>query len=117
MKQRLVVIGAVASGAKTAAKAVRENPELEVLVLTEEDYISYAGCGLPYYVGNVIKEKKHLTVMNPEKFRDRGVTVLLHTRAEKIDPSRKSYLPETFKQAKKKNSPMTSWCWPPVQSL
>jgi len=89
MKQKLVVIGGVASGTKTAAKAIRENPDMEVLVITEEDYISYAGCGLPYYIGNVIKEKKHLTVMNPEKFKDKDITVLLRTRAEKIDPSRK----------------------------
>ncbi|MDI3481834.1 MAG: hypothetical protein PWQ97_1489 [Tepidanaerobacteraceae bacterium] len=89
MKQRLVVIGGVASGTKTAAKAIRENPDLEITVITEEDYISYAGCGLPYYIGNVIKDKKHLTVMNPEKFKEKGITVLLHTRAEKIIPSQK----------------------------
>ncbi|MDN5303032.1 MAG: hypothetical protein PWQ60_2546 [Thermoanaerobacteraceae bacterium] len=89
MRQKLVVIGGVASGTKTAAKAIRENPDLEITVLTEEDYISYAGCGLPYYVGNVIKEKKHLTVMNPEKFKEKDITVLLHTRAEKIIPSQK----------------------------
>ncbi|HHW03187.1 MAG TPA: FAD-dependent oxidoreductase [Thermoanaerobacterales bacterium] len=89
MKQRLVVIGGVASGTKTAAKAIRENPDLEITVITEEDYISYAGCGLPYYIGNVIRDKKHLTVMNPEKFKEKGITVLLHTRAEKIIPSQK----------------------------
>lgn len=92
MKQKLLVIGGVASGTKAAAKAIRENPDLEVTVLTEEDYISYAGCGLPYYIGNVIKDKKHLTVMTPEKFKEKDITVLLRHRAEKIVPAEKKVI-------------------------
>jgi NADPH-dependent 2,4-dienoyl-CoA reductase/sulfur reductase-like enzyme/rhodanese-related sulfurtransferase len=105
MKQKLVVIGGVASGTKTAAKAIRENPDLDVTVLTEEDYISYAGCGLPYYIGNVIKEKKHLTVMNPEKFKDKDITVLLHTRAEKIIPGQKKVIAKDLVTGEEKEFP------------
>ncbi|RKL64334.1 dehydrogenase [Thermoanaerobacteraceae bacterium SP2] len=105
MKQKLVVIGGVASGTKTAAKAIRENPDLDVTVLTEEDYISYAGCGLPYYIGNVIKEKKHLTIMNPEKFKDKDITVLLHTRAEKIIPGQKKVIAKDLVTGEEKEFP------------
>ncbi|MDI3481798.1 MAG: hypothetical protein PWQ97_1453 [Tepidanaerobacteraceae bacterium] len=105
MKQKLVVIGGVASGTKTAAKAIRENPDLEITVLTEEDYISYAGCGLPYYIGNVIKEKKHLTVMNPEKFKEKDITVLLHTRAEKIIPGEKKVIAKDMVSGEVKEFP------------
>lgn len=105
MKQKLVVIGGVASGTKTAAKAIRENPDLDVTVLTEEDYISYAGCGLPYYIGNVIKEKKHLTIMNPEKFKDKDITVLLRTRAEKIIPGQKKVIAKDLVTSEEKEFP------------
>ncbi len=68
-KQKLVVIGAVAAGTKAASKAKRENPELDVKIFTKEEHISYAGCGLPYYIGGVIKEKKELVVRTPEIFK------------------------------------------------
>lgn len=89
MKKKILIIGGVAAGTKTAAKAVREYPDVEVKVITEEEYVSYAGCGLPYYIGNVIKEKSHLTVMNPEKFKERKVEILLKHKAERIIPSEK----------------------------
>lgn len=68
-KQKLVVIGAVAAGTKAASKAKRENLELDVKIFTKEEHISYAGCGLPYYIGGVIKEKKELVVRTPEIFK------------------------------------------------
>lgn len=89
MPKKVLVIGGVASGTKAAAKVIRENPDFIVTVITEEEYISYAGCGLPYYIGNVIEKKEALTVMNPAKFKEKGVTVFLNHRAEKIDPSQK----------------------------
>lgn len=89
MKKKVLIIGGVAAGTKTAAKAVREYPDVEVKVITEEEYVSYAGCGLPYYIGNVIKEKGHLTVMNPEKFKERDVEILIKHKAERIIPSEK----------------------------
>ncbi len=64
----VVIIGGVAAGTKAAAKARRENPNLRVTVLTREPYVSYAGCGIPYYIGDVIREEKELLVKNPEDF-------------------------------------------------
>jgi NADPH-dependent 2,4-dienoyl-CoA reductase/sulfur reductase-like enzyme len=65
---KVIIVGGVAAGTKVAAKLKRENRSNEVIVLTKSKEISYAGCGLPYYVGNVIKNKEQLIVNTPEKF-------------------------------------------------
>lgn len=65
---RLLVIGGVAAGTKAAAKFKRVNPEAEVDIVTKGKDISYAGCGLPYYVGGSIPEKEQLIVNTPEKY-------------------------------------------------
>ena len=54
---KVLVIGGVAAGTKAAAKLKREDPSAEVLLLNKGANISYAGCGLPYYVGGVIHDK------------------------------------------------------------
>lgn len=65
---KVLVIGGVAAGTKVAAKLKREDRGCEVTVLTKGEDISYAGCGLPYYVGDVIHEKGQLIVNTPESF-------------------------------------------------
>ncbi|WP_406243770.1 hypothetical protein ACF3M2_08160 [Tissierella carlieri] len=65
---KVLIIGGVAAGTKVAAKLKRENRDLEVTILTESKDISYAGCGLPYYVGNVIPDKDKLIVNTPKSF-------------------------------------------------
>lgn len=65
---KVLVIGGVAAGTKAAAKLKRVIPEAEVTIVTKGKDISYAGCGLPYYVGGVIKEKEALIVNTPEKY-------------------------------------------------
>ena len=65
---KLLVIGGVAAGTKAAAKFKRVNPEAEVTIVTMGKDISYAGCGLPYYVGGAIPEKEQLIVNTPEKY-------------------------------------------------
>ena len=51
---KVLIIGGVAAGTKTAAKLKREDRSIEVTVITKDQDISYAGCGLPYYVGGLI---------------------------------------------------------------
>ena len=65
---KLLVIGGVAAGTKAAAKYKRVNPEAEVTIVTKGKDISYAGCGLPYYVGGAITDKEQLIVNTPEKY-------------------------------------------------
>ncbi len=89
MKKRLLIIGGVAAGPKAAAKARRCDPEMEIVIYQEEDEISYAGCGLPYYISGVIGEREDLISRTPGKFALEGIKILKNRRIEKIDiPSR-----------------------------
>ena len=86
---RIMVIGGVAAGTKAAAKLMREDRSCEVTVLTKGKDISYAGCGLPYYVGGVIQEKSGLIVNTPEKFAAlTGAGVKTETEAVAVHPDR-----------------------------
>ncbi|MGZ3604370.1 MAG: FAD-dependent oxidoreductase [Thermodesulfobacteriota bacterium] len=85
MGKRLLVIGGVAAGPKAAAKARRCDPEMEIVIYQEEDDISYAGCGLPYYVSGVIKDREELISRTPGKFAQDGIKILKNRKIEKID--------------------------------
>ena len=87
---RVLVLGGVAAGTKIAAKLMREDRSCEVTVLNKGKNISYAGCGLPYYVGHVIEDRDQLIVNTPEKYSKlTGVHVLTETEAVKVDPESK----------------------------
>ena len=83
--ERLIVIGGVAAGPKVASKAKRCNPDLEVVIYQEEGEVSYSGCGLPYYIGGVIPERKKLLIRTAEQFGLDGIQVLKRHRVENID--------------------------------
>jgi NADPH-dependent 2,4-dienoyl-CoA reductase/sulfur reductase-like enzyme/rhodanese-related sulfurtransferase len=68
---KLVIVGGVAGGATAAARARRVNEDAEIVVFERGEYISFANCGLPYYIGNVIKRRDHLLLATPEKFKKR----------------------------------------------
>lgn len=87
---KILVLGGVAAGTKIAAKLMREDRGNEVVVLNKGKDISYAGCGLPYYVGHVIEDQEQLIVNTPKKYSKlTGVTVLTETEATKVDPTAK----------------------------
>ena len=65
---KVLIIGGVAAGTKTAAKLKREDRSMEVTVITKDQDISYAGCGLPYYVGGFIESRDELIVNTPQKY-------------------------------------------------
>ena len=79
------MIGGVAAGPKAAAKARRCDPDMEIIIYQEEDDISYAGCGLPYYVSGLIKGRQELISRTPGKFAQDGIRVQKNRRVEKID--------------------------------
>ena len=84
---KVLVIGGVAAGTKAAAKWKRENRGDEVLLLTKSADISYAGCGLPYYVGGSIANKEELIVNTPAKYQGlTGVEVRTLREATQVDP-------------------------------
>ncbi|WZL73451.1 FAD-dependent oxidoreductase [Clostridiaceae bacterium 35-E11] len=89
-KEKIFIIGGVAAGTKAAAKIKRENPKAEVVVVTKDEHISYAGCGLPYYIGGVIEEKQELVVKTPEDFKLlTNIDVFIKHEAVKIDTEAK----------------------------
>ena len=83
---KVVIIGGVAAGTKVAAKLKREDRSIEVLLITKSKDISYAGCGLPYYVGNVIEDRGQLIVNTPKSFAAlTGADIITETEAIAVD--------------------------------
>ena len=70
-RKKIVIVGGVAGGASCAARCRRLDETAEILMLDRGPYVSFANCGLPYYVGDVIKDEAKLLVANPALFRDR----------------------------------------------
>ena len=90
-KVKVLIIGGVAAGTKVAAKLKREDFGADVTILTMGKDISYAGCGLPYYVGNVIRDRKQLIVNTPASFEKlTGVRVVTETEAVKVNRQEKT---------------------------
>ncbi|HHT9126113.1 MAG TPA: FAD-dependent oxidoreductase [Candidatus Brocadiia bacterium] len=88
--KRLVIIGGVAAGMKAAAKARRESPFMKITVVTDEQYISYASCGTPYFIGNIVKDSKKLIVREPPYFKNmHNIDVLIKHQATAIDTESK----------------------------
>lgn len=82
---KVVIIGGVAGGATAAARLRRLNEDAEIVVLERSGYVSYANCGLPYYIGGEIKERGKLTLQTPQSFRRRfNVDVRVHSEAVEI---------------------------------
>ena len=87
---KYIVLGGVAAGTKTAAKLKREDINNEVTIYTKEKEISYAGCGLPYYIGGAIEERESLVVNTPEKYSSlTGVEVKTEMEAVSVDKDKK----------------------------
>lgn len=88
--QKIVVVGGVAGGASAAARARRLCERCEILVFDRGPHVSFANCGLPYFVGGVIEEEHKLLVASPESFRERfAIEVRTLTEVTAIDPLRK----------------------------
>ncbi len=86
----LVIIGGVAAGMKAVAKARRESPTMRITVVTDEQYISYASCGTPYFIGNVVKDSKKLILREPSYFKEmHNIDVLIRHQATAIDTKSK----------------------------
>ena len=89
---KLLVIGGVAAGTKVAAKYKRVMPEAEVTIVTKGRDISYAGCGLPYYIGEVIEGKDQLIVNTPARFA--ALTGVLVQTEREVTGMKRRRLPE-----------------------
>ena len=83
---KVLIIGGVAAGASAAARLRRLSEDAEIIIVERSGYISYANCGLPYYVGGVIENKAALTLQTPESFWSRfRIEARVNTEALSID--------------------------------
>ena len=90
---KIVIVGGVAGGATTAARLRRLNEKAEIILVERGNFISFANCGLPYYIGNVIKNKKDLLVQTPENFNSRfNIEVRVKQEVIKINRQEKNVL-------------------------
>ncbi len=88
---KVVIVGGVAGGATAAARIRRLDEQAEIVVFERSGYISYANCGLPYYIGDVITERSALTLQTPESFFNRfRVTMKIRHEVMAIHPERKT---------------------------
>lgn len=86
---KTIIIGGVAGGASAAARLRRLDEKVQILIIEKGEYISYANCGLPYYIGDVIHEREKLFVQNAKSFSDR-FNVDIMTQSEVIEIDRKN---------------------------
>jgi NADPH-dependent 2,4-dienoyl-CoA reductase/sulfur reductase-like enzyme/rhodanese-related sulfurtransferase len=71
MRKRILIVGGVAGGASCATRARRLDENAEIIIFDKGPYVSFANCGLPYYVGDVIRDESSLTISTPDTFRRR----------------------------------------------
>lgn len=84
--EKIVIVGGVAAGATAAAKVRRISPEAQITMLEAGPDISFANCGLPYYIGGDIKSRSKLILQSPESFKEQyNVDVFTHTLVTAID--------------------------------
>ena len=90
MSTKLIIIGGVAGGATAAARARRLDEHAEIILFERGEYISFANCGLPYYIGEVIEDRDQLLVTTYEAFRDRyNIDIRIFSEVTAIDGTNK----------------------------
>ncbi|HEU5014667.1 MAG TPA: FAD-dependent oxidoreductase [Roseiflexaceae bacterium] len=89
-RKRLVVIGGVAAGMGAASKARRVNPDLEIVVFEQGDWISYSACGLPYFVGGLVENERKLIARTVAEFAKQNIDARLRHAVTLIDTSNKT---------------------------
>jgi len=103
MGDTFVVIGGDAAGMSAASKVKRDNPEMDVVVFEKGEWVSYAACGMPYYVKGAVDDIDDLVTVTPEEFREeRDVDLRTGHEVVGIDPERQTVTvddgTETFEQ-------------------
>lgn len=87
---RIIIIGGVAAGTSAAAKARRNNEEVEIVIYDKDSFISYSGCGMPYYIGGEVSNADELTPRDPEFFKSKyNVDVLIRHEVLSINSDNK----------------------------
>ena len=88
---KVVIVGGVAGGATAAARIRRLDENAEIVVFERSGYMSYANCGLPYYIGGTIADREELTLQTPESFFSRfRIKVKVNHEVTAVHPDRKT---------------------------
>ena len=99
---KVIIVGGVAGGATAAARIRRLDERAEIVVFERSGFISYANCGLPYYIGDVITEAEELTLQTPESFYSRfRVDMRVHHEVTAIHPEKKTVSVKNLKTGEK----------------
>lgn len=89
--KKVVIVGGVAGGASVAARLRRLDEQAEIILLERDEYISFANCGLPYYIGETIKKRDKLLVQTPDAMRARfEIDVRVYSEVTAVFPDRKT---------------------------
>jgi CoA-disulfide reductase len=92
-KKRILIIGGVAGGASAATRIRRLSEEAEIVIFEKGEYISFANCGLPYYIGGEIKNREQLLLQTPAKIKERyNIDARINSEVIKIDRTHKQIL-------------------------
>ncbi|MBP2641978.1 MAG: CoA-disulfide reductase [Firmicutes bacterium] len=91
MRKKVLIVGGVAGGASAAARLRRLDEHAEIILLERDEYISFANCGLPYYIGEIIKDRDKLVVQTPEAMKARfAIDVRANNEVTAVHPERKT---------------------------
>jgi NADPH-dependent 2,4-dienoyl-CoA reductase/sulfur reductase-like enzyme/peroxiredoxin family protein/rhodanese-related sulfurtransferase/TusA-related sulfurtransferase len=86
MGKKVLIVGGVAGGASAAARLRRLDEQAEIIMFERDEYISFANCGLPYYIGGTIRDRSKLLVQTPEAMKTRfNIDVRIHSEVTQID--------------------------------
>ncbi len=89
--ERVIIVGGVAGGASAAARLRRLKEDYEIIMLDKGPYVSFANCGLPYYIGNIIKDRESLELVTPERFLERfNIDVRVINEVTSIDKEKRN---------------------------
>ena len=98
---KVIIVGGVAGGATAAARLRRLDESAEIIIFERSGFVSYANCGLPYYIGGEIKNKEELTLQTPESFWERfKINVKTYHEVVKIKPNEKIVIVTDIKTGK-----------------
>ena len=91
MSKKVLIVGGVAGGASAAARLRRLDENAEIIMFERDEYISFANCGLPYYIGETIKERNKLLVQTPEAMKARfNIDVRINSEVIGVDTENKT---------------------------
>ena len=110
LARRVLIVGGVAGGASCAARLRRLDESAEIVVFDRGPFVSFANCGLPYYVGDVIEDERKLLVASPELFRER-FNIEVHTSTEVIavDRPARTITVRDLRTGARRRSATTRW--------